>query len=128
MPSERERILRLLKKEQVRVNTFQNWSSQVQPCELAKAGFFYFNQSDSVQCAFCLGVIENWEPDDQPLQEHILKFPRCPFVLGLPVGNIPIHQQNITPDESAILTEPYTSTVLLRSLEGEFSEKNILSF
>jgi len=87
----RVEILRKLKREVVRFRTFQNWSSTaIQPNLLAKAGFLYFNDRDKVQCAFCLGIIGQWEPTDDPFVEHRRHFPRCPFVLGLPVGNVPI--------------------------------------
>jgi len=87
----RVEILRKLKREVVRFRTYQNWSSTaIQPNLLAKAGFFYFNDRDKVQCAFCLGIIGQWEPTDDPFVEHRRHFPRCPFVLGLPVGNVPI--------------------------------------
>ena len=87
----RVEILRKLKREVVRFRTFQNWQSRaIQPNVLAKAGFFYYNDTDKVQCAFCLGIIGRWDPTDDPFAEHRRHFPRCPFVLGLPVGNIPI--------------------------------------
>jgi hypothetical protein len=57
---------------------------------------------DSVQCAFCLGIIGAWEPEDVPLSEHRRHFPRCPFALGFPVGNIPLDPltgQEILPAE-----------------------------
>jgi hypothetical protein len=84
----RGEILQKLKKEVVRFRTFQNWKSQaISPNILAKAGFFYFNDSDKVQCAFCLGVVGEWEPTDDAFVEHRKHFPRCHFILGLPVGN-----------------------------------------
>lgn len=84
-------VLRKLKREIVRFRTFQTWRSQaVQPNALARAGFFYFNDGDKVQCAFCLGIVEQWVSSDDPQSEHRRHFPRCPFVLGLPVGNISI--------------------------------------
>jgi hypothetical protein len=87
----RVEILRKLKRELIRFRTFLNWlSTAVEPNLLAKAGFFYFNDGDKVQCAFCLGVIGTWEPTDDPFVEHRRHFPRCPFILGLPVGNVPI--------------------------------------
>jgi hypothetical protein len=84
-------ILQNLKREVVRLRTFQNWtSSTIQPNMLAKAGFFYFNDRDKVQCAFCLGIFGLWEPADDPFIEHRRHFQRCPFILGLPVGNVSI--------------------------------------
>ena len=88
----RTEILRKLKREVVRFRTFQNWqSTATHPNDLAKAGFFYFNMEDRVQCAFCLGIIGQWNPEDNPRDEHSRHLPRCPFILGLPVGNIPIN-------------------------------------
>lgn len=87
----RAEILRKLKREVVRFSTFQNWQyTDTQPSLLAKAGFFSFNERDKVQCAFCLGIIGRWEWTDDPLEDHRRNFPRCPFISGLPVGNIPI--------------------------------------
>lgn len=87
----RDEILQKLKSEAVRLRTFQIWTSpNVTPSGLARAGFFYFNDKDRVQCVFCLGIINRWEPMDEPMSEHRRMFSRCPFVIGLPVGNIPI--------------------------------------
>jgi len=47
-----------------------------------------------VQCAFCRGVAGEWEEGDVPLNEHQRHFPRCPFISNLPVGNIPIGQED----------------------------------
>lgn len=89
--TERANILKKLKRELVRQRTFKNWPVRTQkPQTLAKAGFFYFNDGDKVQCAFCLGIIGEWEENDDPFREHKTHFPRCPFALGLPVGNVAI--------------------------------------
>jgi hypothetical protein len=96
----RAEILLKLKKEVVRFRTFQNWkSTAITPNILAKAGFFYFNDADKVQCAFCLGIVGGWEPTDDAFAEHKKHFPRCPFILGLPVGNLP--NQGLLPDPSS---------------------------
>lgn len=58
--------------------------------DLAKYGFFYFGESDKVQCIFCLGVLGTWTEGDAVFSEHLRHFPSCPFMLNLPVGNIPI--------------------------------------
>ena len=36
--------------------------------------------ADHVKCFFCDGGLRNWEPQDDPWQEHVKWFPRCPFV------------------------------------------------
>jgi len=102
----RAEILRRLKREIVRFKTFEpgwvvNTHSTHDPKILANAGFFYFNDSDKVQCAFCLGIVGNWETTDDPYEEHKRHFPRCPFMLGLPVGNCPYdYETNTTLDPS----------------------------
>ncbi|CAG0914368.1 unnamed protein product [Notodromas monacha] len=94
----RAEVLRKLKRESVRLRTFQRWSSPlVMPEDLARAGFFYFNDSDRVQCVFCLGIIHQWERGDVPMEQHREHFPRCPFVIGLPVGNLPIRESRNEP-------------------------------
>ena len=62
----------LMKSEWTRLRSFharQNdkWIVQsVTPEELAKAGFFFL-YGDRVQCAFCRGMVCNWEPGKSPL-------------------------------------------------------------
>jgi hypothetical protein len=36
-----------------------------------------------------LGIVGQWERGDEPRAEHARHFPRCPFILDLPVGNVP---------------------------------------
>jgi Inhibitor of Apoptosis domain/Zinc finger, C3HC4 type (RING finger) len=60
------------------------------PEELAEAGFFYLQTRARVQCAFCQGVIGQWEPGDEPITKHQHHFPRCPFLMEYNVGNTPL--------------------------------------
>jgi hypothetical protein len=92
-PAKCEELLKNLRQAAVRLSTFKNWPVRfgyLDPRELANAGFFYYNQDCAVQCAFCLGIIEDWTPADMPMREHRHVFPRCPFVIGLDVGNVPM--------------------------------------
>lgn len=67
--------------EQCRLATFRNWPvSHITPTSLAKAGFYYYNLSDFVMCAWCHGVIGQWEIGDDPFTEHQKYFPNCPRV------------------------------------------------
>lgn len=65
-----------------RIKTFENcWPlSWLRPHDLASAGFFYFNIGDQVKCAFCGGIIGQWEVNDLPLDEHRKFFPDCPVI------------------------------------------------
>lgn len=80
-PSEPDLEL-MRRSDEERLKTFTNWPiSFLRPVELARAGFYYLQQDDKVRCAFCRGVIHNWEPGDVPLQEHSRHFPCCPFLV-----------------------------------------------
>lgn len=84
-----------LRDEHTRRQTFLqlNWKNTfVSIDELAGAGFFYFGEGDKVQCIFCFGVLHEWKQGDEAFYEHQRYFSTCPFVLQLPVGNIPIEQ------------------------------------
>lgn len=64
-----------------RLRTYNNWPVDfITPEQLAQAGFYYLNHADQVKCAFCGGIIGQWEVNDQPLQEHRKFFPNCPIV------------------------------------------------
>uniref|UniRef100_A0A8C6T0J3 RING-type E3 ubiquitin transferase n=1 Tax=Neogobius melanostomus TaxID=47308 RepID=A0A8C6T0J3_9GOBI len=69
--------------EDTRRTTFHNWPTEasVQPDVLARAGFFYTGHGDNVKCFFCDGGLRNWEPGDDPWQEHAKWFPRCEFLI-----------------------------------------------
>lgn len=87
-----------LRHEQVRLNTFHDWPSgaQANPCSLAEEGFFYTGSADRVQCAFCRGLMRNWEPSDIPSVEHRRHYYNCPFVQGRDVGNVPLAERTHT--------------------------------
>eukprot|EP00066_Takifugu_rubripes_P011538 XP_011600804.1 PREDICTED: baculoviral IAP repeat-containing protein 7-like [Takifugu rubripes] len=69
--------------EDSRLTTFHNWPTEasVQPDVLARAGFFYTGHGDNVKCYYCDGGLRNWEPGDDPWQEHAKWFPRCEFLI-----------------------------------------------
>jgi len=43
-----------------------------------------------VQCAFCRGLLRNWERGDRAMTLHAEHFTYCRFVQGHDVGNVPI--------------------------------------
>ncbi|XP_030567626.1 death-associated inhibitor of apoptosis 2 [Drosophila novamexicana] len=64
-----------------RLETFKDWPNpNITPQALAKAGFYYLNQSDHVRCVWCKGVIAKWEKNDNAFEEHRRFFPNCPRV------------------------------------------------
>jgi hypothetical protein len=63
---------------------------------LAQNGLYFYNDPRAVQCAFCLLDIGI---HDLPNEEDVLAIHRdsrtsCPYLAGLPVGNIPLDSEN----------------------------------
>ncbi|KAJ4934771.1 hypothetical protein JOQ06_007553 [Pogonophryne albipinna] len=53
------------------------------PEKMAKAGFVHCpseNEPDVACCFFCLIELEGWEPDDDPMSEHLKRSPNCGFL------------------------------------------------
>ncbi|NWT04148.1 XIAP ligase, partial [Mionectes macconnelli] len=77
--------------EEMRLKSFHSWplNDQLTPKELANAGFYYTGVGDQVACFCCGGKLKNWEPIDRAWSEHKRHFPKCLFVLGRDVGNVP---------------------------------------
>ncbi|KAM9274031.1 E3 ubiquitin-protein ligase XIAP isoform 1-T5 [Morus bassanus] len=77
--------------EETRLKSFHSWplNGQLTPKELANAGFYYTGVGDQVACFCCGGKLKNWEPGDRAWSEHKRHFPKCFFVLGRDVGNVP---------------------------------------
>ncbi|KAF1423662.1 E3 ubiquitin-protein ligase XIAP, partial [Spheniscus humboldti] len=77
--------------EESRLKSFHNWplNGQLTPKELANAGFYYTGVGDQVACFCCGGKLKKWEPSDRAWSEHKRHFPKCFFVLGRDVGNVP---------------------------------------
>lgn len=87
-----------LKRIENRLRTFDNWPVNfIDKYELARAGFYYLNNSDQVRCVECGGVIGQWEIGDVPFVEHRKFFPECPVVCQSDLSNEDIGIQVRTP-------------------------------
>ena len=66
----------------MRLKSFSTWPkyAPVAAQELANAGWFYTGLSDRVQCAWCNGVVYNWEEGDTGFGEHHKHYPNCDFL------------------------------------------------
>ena len=67
-----------------RVDSFEysNWPHKdpLFGAKLAKAGFYYTNQADTVKCFVCNLKMAGWQPDeDEPWQRHVEAAPGCLF-------------------------------------------------
>ncbi|XP_043924105.1 baculoviral IAP repeat-containing protein 5 [Protopterus annectens] len=70
-----------------RLRTYVNWpftdDCNCTPYNMASAGWLHCpseNGPDVAQCFFCFKELENWEPEDSPLEEHAKHSPACGFV------------------------------------------------
>ncbi|KAM6976421.1 baculoviral IAP repeat-containing protein 7 [Aplochiton taeniatus] len=97
MTDDRTTVLNILEEPRMRgegdrLRTFQNWpfDAPVTSGDLARAGFFFLECGDKVQCFCCGGILRYWVHGDSPTIEHQRHFPTCSFMLGTAVGNIPL--------------------------------------
>ncbi|XP_053684088.1 baculoviral IAP repeat-containing protein 7-A [Sabethes cyaneus] len=85
-----------LKREECRLATFSTWPvPYINPASLAKAGLYYTYNSDQVKCAWCEGVIGQWEVGDDPFTEHQKFFPNCPKVISSNISSNPVLDSSI---------------------------------
>lgn len=85
-----------LRREECRLSTFVNWPvTHITPASLAKAGFYYTFNQDQVKCAWCEGVIGQWEVGDDPFTEHQKFFPMCEKVISNGISSNPVLDSSI---------------------------------
>lgn len=61
-----------LNREADRLLTFNKWIHDFIDVEiLSRTGFFYTGFEDLVECYFCKIKLGCWEPDDDPVYEHL---------------------------------------------------------
>ena len=41
---------------------------------------YYIGCNDEAKCFHCEGIIQSWEPEDDPWEEHATWYPRCGFL------------------------------------------------
>jgi len=56
------------------------FDDDVNPIELAKAGFYYMGYADNVKCFSCNLVLSEWTADDDPMDEHYKHSPKCAYI------------------------------------------------
>uniref|UniRef100_A0A672HMV7 RING-type E3 ubiquitin transferase n=1 Tax=Salarias fasciatus TaxID=181472 RepID=A0A672HMV7_SALFA len=116
--------------EDSRLTTFHNWPTEasVQPDVLARAGFFYTGHGDNVKCFYCDGGLRNWEPGDDPWQEHAKWFPRCEFLIQSRGQEYIINYSSLSSDmvgglaASSAMLSPVVQTVLQMGFEANLVE------
>lgn len=111
-----------MKKEISRLKSFlmdPHWPvSFIDITSLARAGFFYTLREDYVQCAFCCGIVGQWQRGDDPMMEHRRLFGNCHFIMGYNVGNEPIKEDPFPGPKRPI---PYDVCGIYNDTIGEYS-------
>ena len=82
----------LLHEEKERVKTFQLWPPcvKVNIAEMAKTGFHFTGEEDTVKCFECEIEINKWNDSVAPSVIHKGKSPACPMVTGKSANNVPL--------------------------------------
>lgn len=66
---------------EARLQTYINWpNTGILKSTLARAGFVYSGQDDVVICPFCKVEGYRWEANDNPMDDHRVWSPNCPFL------------------------------------------------
>ncbi|XP_049548241.1 death-associated inhibitor of apoptosis 1-like [Anopheles darlingi] len=67
--------------EAARLKSFEAWPTAMspKPQQLSDAGFFYTGQGDQVKCFSCGGGLKDWEPDDDPWEQHSIWYGNCAY-------------------------------------------------
>ncbi|XP_030622416.1 E3 ubiquitin-protein ligase XIAP [Chanos chanos] len=81
VPSELPRQSRGMEAFENRLDSFRGAKHPVEPERLARAGFYSTGLQDRVTCFRCGGTIKDWQPDEDPWEEHARHYPGCSFVM-----------------------------------------------
>uniref|UniRef100_A0A3P9J2W1 E3 ubiquitin-protein ligase XIAP n=1 Tax=Oryzias latipes TaxID=8090 RepID=A0A3P9J2W1_ORYLA len=65
-----------------RLDTFARVQHPIDHELLAKAGFYSKGVGDGVICFRCGGGLKDWDPEDNPWEEHAKYYPGCSFLLS----------------------------------------------
>lgn len=66
-----------------RLRTFESWPKSMPQTKesLADAGFYYTGKGDQTLCYHCGGGLKDWEPNDDPWEQHAKWFSKCCYLL-----------------------------------------------
>jgi hypothetical protein len=65
-----------------RIATFKTWpkAMPITAAKLCDAGFYYTGLSDRVICFYCGLGLNEWNPTDDPILEHVTHAPNCGYI------------------------------------------------
>ena len=117
-PEGKRQLLDIMKDGKNRLRSFRinKWSkSDVSILKLAEAGFYFEPESrDRVVCPFCFISVEDWSSQHEPIHEHYRHNPRCRFIAGYDVGNIPVSDDPVRGQSRLLdydVAGPYSSSL-----------------
>ncbi|KAL3881346.1 hypothetical protein ACJMK2_027798 [Sinanodonta woodiana] len=111
--------------ESTRLASYKSWPSQLnqKPQALAKAGLFYLGQGDRVKCFWCGGELYDWDPQDDPWEEHAKWFPECGYVNWIMGEDYVKYIQDVL---RGIIPDPFASPHVLAVLKDtNYSKEQI---
>lgn len=101
-PIQRDTIINVLDldlyKEVDRCRSFvdNQWCNRkVDHKQLALLGFYYYKKPDVVKCYFCRQSLNEFEPNDNVLNEHVKVSPNCPLLIRRQTNNEPIDLEEL---------------------------------
>ncbi|KAL6480372.1 hypothetical protein MHYP_G00114050 [Metynnis hypsauchen] len=65
-----------------RLDSFRDRQHPISHERLAKAGFYSTGEQDRVICFKCGGGLKDWQPTEDPWEEHAKHYPGCSFLLA----------------------------------------------
>ncbi|XP_072520121.1 E3 ubiquitin-protein ligase XIAP [Salminus brasiliensis] len=65
-----------------RLDSFRDRQHPISHERLARAGFYSTGERDRVICFKCGGGLKDWQPNEDPWEEHARHYPGCSFLLA----------------------------------------------
>ena len=94
-----------------RLHTFVTWPKSMPQTkeQLADAGFFYTGKGDQTLCYHCGGGLKDWEPEDDPWEQHAKWFSKCCYLLMVQGQDYisKITGQHVSPPSKEVSTQIY---------------------
>lgn len=120
-----------------RLQSFQETPHHIDHERLAQAGFYSGGLEDRVLCFSCGGGLKNWEPEEDPWEEHAKHYPGCRFLLmekgqefvnsiQLQSSAASSHQNGFSKDGSDVLQSSIAKQAIEMGLDPSLVERTIL--
>ncbi|XP_047440870.1 E3 ubiquitin-protein ligase XIAP [Mugil cephalus] len=124
-----------------RLHSFAGVQHPVNHERLARAGFYSTGERDEVLCFHCNGGLKDWQPSEDPWEEHAKYYPGCSFLLAEKgqefvnsiqlqrpqnIAAAPSHQNGFSQDRNEILQSAIAQKAIKMGLEPSVVENAIL--